>query len=84
MAAVSIVVVNHNSGSLLKTCIESVLASDIPVEIIVIDNASKDLLEKITAEHSQKGRTFPTSMAGEADQTKSNSNLTHGLRFGTR
>ena len=42
MAAVSIVVVNHNSGSLLKTCIESVLASDIPVEIIVIDNASDD------------------------------------------
>ena len=53
-------------------------------QVLVIDNASKDLLEKITAEHSQKGRTFPTSMAVEADQTKSNSNLTHGLRFGTR
>ena len=42
MAAVSIVVVNHNSGPLLKACIESVLASDLPIEIIVVDNASDD------------------------------------------
>ncbi|MBO67831.1 MAG: hypothetical protein CL398_05915 [Acidiferrobacteraceae bacterium] len=42
MTAVSIVVVNHNSGPLLKACITSVLASDISMEIIVVDNASVD------------------------------------------
>ena len=53
-------------------------------QVLVIDNASKDLLEKITAEHSQKGRTFPTSMAVEADQRRSNSNRVPDLRFETR
>ena len=53
-------------------------------QVLVIDNASKDLLEKITAEHSQKGRTFPTSMAVEADRKRSESNRAHGLRYETR
>lgn len=53
-------------------------------QVLVIDNASKDLLEKITAEHSQKSSTFPTSMAVEADQRRSNSKLVPGLRFETR
>ena len=38
-------------------------------QVLVIDNASKSLLEQITAEHSQKGRPYPTSMAVDAEQT---------------
>ena len=35
-------------------------------QVLVIDNASRALLEQITAEHSEKGRPFPTSLAVEA------------------
>ena len=40
----SIIVLNHNSGSLLVQCLDSVLADDLPTpfEIIVPDNASTD------------------------------------------
>jgi len=37
-------------------------------QVIVIDNASKALLDRITAEHSQKGQPFPTSMAVDGPQ----------------
>ena len=40
--AVSIVIVNFNGGPLLAECVRSVLASDVPVEVIVSDNASTD------------------------------------------
>lgn len=41
---VSIIIVNYNSGSLTKNCIESVLSRPLPFasEIIVVDNASRD------------------------------------------
>jgi len=46
----SIIILNHNSGDLLKSCIESVFADDIPFsfEVIIPDNASTDnSLEKV-------------------------------------
>lgn len=39
---VSVVCVNFNGGSLLLDCVRSVLASSIPVRIMVADNASSD------------------------------------------
>lgn len=39
---VSIVIVNYNAGAALVECVASILASKYPVQIIVIDNASKD------------------------------------------
>ncbi len=39
---VSIILVNHNAGLLLKSCVESILASESANEILVIDNASTD------------------------------------------
>jgi len=38
----TVVVINWNSGDLLQTCIESLLATTTDVEILVIDNASRD------------------------------------------
>src|SRR4051812_19977887 len=38
----AIAIINWNSGSLLRTCIESVLATTRNAEILVIDNASED------------------------------------------
>ncbi|HYR42671.1 MAG TPA: glycosyltransferase family 2 protein [Terriglobia bacterium] len=38
----TVVVINWNSGDLLRTCIESLLATTTDVEILVIDNASRD------------------------------------------
>ena len=38
----SIAVINWNSGDLLRTCIESLLATTKGAEILVIDNASTD------------------------------------------
>jgi hypothetical protein len=40
--AISVIIVNYNSGALLTRCIQSVLASDISVKVIVIDNNSQD------------------------------------------
>ena len=38
----SVVVVAHDSGALLARCIAAVLAQDVAVEVIVVDNASHD------------------------------------------
>ena len=42
MTPVSIIIVNYNGGPLLSECVRSVLASSVPVEVIVSDNASTD------------------------------------------
>ena len=39
---ISVITVNFNGGSMLTDCIRSVLASTVPVEIVVVDNASSD------------------------------------------
>ncbi|MGX6642751.1 glycosyltransferase family 2 protein [Legionella pneumophila] len=39
---VTVVIVNYNSGEMLLKCIKQVLASTVPVRIIVSDNASSD------------------------------------------
>lgn len=39
---ISVLVVNYNAGPLLSACIGAALASDMPVEVWVADNASRD------------------------------------------
>lgn len=39
---VSTIIVNYNAGGLLRQCIESLFKCSLPVEIIVVDNASVD------------------------------------------
>jgi GT2 family glycosyltransferase/nucleoside-diphosphate-sugar epimerase len=50
-ALTSVVIVNFNCGPLLTECVRSVLSSTVPVEVIVVDNLSRDdslkLLRKI-------------------------------------
>jgi len=49
---VSVVIVNYNSGSMLASCIQALIASTIEPEIIVVDNASTDdsiLMAKLVA-----------------------------------
>ncbi|WP_069471523.1 glycosyltransferase family 2 protein [Candidatus Marithrix sp. Canyon 246] len=41
-SVVSVIIVNFNAGKLLSQCVNSVLASNIPVSIYIIDNASQD------------------------------------------
>lgn len=41
-ALVSAIIVNYNAGDLLRQCINSLIACDCEVEIIVVDNASQD------------------------------------------
>lgn len=38
----AVVIVSHDSGEWLARCVASVLAQDAPVEVIVVDNASRD------------------------------------------
>lgn len=47
---VSIIIVNYNSSSLINNCLESVIqhTKDIPFEVIIVDNATECLSEKIT------------------------------------
>ncbi len=42
VAKISVIVVSYNSGLYLKRCVDSVLGSDVPVQLIVVDNASAD------------------------------------------
>lgn len=42
MKPISVIIVNFNAGTLLTDCVRSVLASSLPVEVIVSDNASTD------------------------------------------
>lgn len=42
MKPISVIIVNFNTGSLLSSCVASVLASNIPVQVIVADNGSQD------------------------------------------
>ncbi|MDO9451025.1 MAG: glycosyltransferase family 2 protein [Rugosibacter sp.] len=39
---ISAIVVNYNAGALLRSCIDSLLACPLNVEVIVVDNASQD------------------------------------------
>lgn len=40
--AISVIIVNHNSGAYLNLCVESVLRSTVDCEITIVDNASSD------------------------------------------
>ena len=42
MSDVTVIIVNYNAGRLLTACVKSVLASTLPVQLYVIDNASRD------------------------------------------
>ncbi|CAL1239554.1 glycosyltransferase [Candidatus Methylocalor cossyra] len=53
MKPISVIIVNFNAGSLLSDCVRSVLASTVPVEIIVSDNRSTD------ASLAELRRSFP-------------------------
>jgi N-acetylglucosaminyl-diphospho-decaprenol L-rhamnosyltransferase len=48
----SVVVVNHNAGPFLERCLDSVAASsgEISMEVVVVDNASRDGSARIAAE----------------------------------
>ncbi|NKB75761.1 MAG: glycosyltransferase [Gammaproteobacteria bacterium] len=60
----SIIVVNYNSGLYLRRCVESVLASDIPVQLIIVDNASSDdSLQSISAIVERSG-----ALSGKASE----------------
>jgi GT2 family glycosyltransferase len=39
---ISTIIVNYNAGTFLRKCVDSVLASPLEIEIIVVDNASTD------------------------------------------
>jgi GT2 family glycosyltransferase len=41
-AQISVIIVNYNAGVLLRACVNSILSCPVQVEIIVVDNASKD------------------------------------------
>ncbi|HAT8465775.1 TPA: glycosyltransferase, partial [Legionella pneumophila] len=39
---VTVVIVNYNSGEMLGKCVEHLLKSTVPIQIIISDNASSD------------------------------------------
>jgi len=39
---IAVIIVNYNCGPLLTDCVRSVLASTVPVQVVVADNASRD------------------------------------------
>jgi hypothetical protein len=58
---ISVIIVNFNGGDLLLDCVHSVLASTVPVNLYLIDNASKDnSLHRLqlTLAHDHRIRVF--------------------------
>lgn len=41
-SALSAIIVNYNAGTFLRSCVESLLACPLDIEVIVVDNASSD------------------------------------------
>lgn len=41
-AAVTAIVVSHDSGEYLLACVNDLLAQDVPLQVVVVDNASRD------------------------------------------
>jgi GT2 family glycosyltransferase len=39
---ISVIIVNYNAGQWLAECVQSVLASTVPVEVFISDNGSTD------------------------------------------
>jgi len=54
MTRVTIAIVTYRSKAELPTCLDSVLASDIPVKIVVIDNASGDGTLQLAQEYAAR------------------------------
>lgn len=53
----SIIVVAADSGPLLRVCIDAALASTVPVEVVLVDNASGDgEVERVAAAHAADPR----------------------------
>jgi len=53
----SIVIVAADSGPLLRTCVDAGLASTVPVEVVLVDNASSDgEVERVAAAHAADPR----------------------------
>src|SRR2546422_5489427 len=50
----TVAIINWNSGDLLRTCIESIAATTTSVEILVIDNASRDSSVDCTVKFSDR------------------------------
>ena len=42
IAQCDVVVVNYNGGEFLRRCVESVFSADVPIRLMVVDNASRD------------------------------------------
>lgn len=60
MIDVSIIIVNYNTGKLIKNCIDSVLSqTDINCEIIVVDNASYDESVNLITQYQDKLTLIP-------------------------
>jgi GT2 family glycosyltransferase len=56
-ALISVLIVNFNSGPWLVRCVDSVLANDLPLEILVGDNGSRDdSMAQLNARHSDQTR----------------------------
>lgn len=57
LPATSFVVVAADSGPLLRDCVESVLANDAPLELVLVDNASRDgVVDGVVASHAHDTR----------------------------
>lgn len=66
----SVIIVNYNAGSVLSDCVNAVLASDAPLEIHVVDNASvDDSMAQLKQQHGEDPRLnlhFRSNNAGFA------------------
>ena len=73
---ISAIVVNYNTGELLRSCVDSLLNCPLEIEIIVVDNASTDgsldALPGLTREREAKETVaipiYPELTAGQQSE----------------
>jgi len=57
-----VIVVNYNTGELLRSCVDSLLNCPLEIEIIVVDNASTDgsldALHGATSDHKKSSQRW--------------------------
>ena len=55
-AKVSVVIPSYNSGGTIETAVDSALAQNVPVEVIIVDDCSQDNTEQVLTKYRGDSR----------------------------
>ena len=77
-AKVSVIIPAHNDARHLRECLDSVLAQDVPVEVIVVDDGSEDDTASILASYGDRVKAIRQANAGAGAARNAGMNIASG------